>query len=41
MKLGIIGSGKIVKDFLTCANAITGLELAAIATTKRSAQVGR
>lgn len=41
MKLGIIGSGKIVKDFLTCANAITGLELGAIATTKRSAQVGR
>ncbi|MST79650.1 Gfo/Idh/MocA family oxidoreductase [Lactobacillus equicursoris] len=40
MKLGIIGSGKIVHDFLT-ALPIPGLELAAIATTKRSAQVGQ
>lgn len=36
MKLGIIGSGKIVHDFLTTAAKIKGLELAAISTTKRS-----
>lgn len=40
MKLGIIGSGKIVHDFLTTANKIEGLTLAAIATTKRSAAIG-
>lgn len=40
MKLGIIGSGKIVQDFLTTANKIEGLTLAAIATTKRSAAIG-
>lgn len=40
MKLGIIGSGKIVHDFLTTANKIEGLTLAAIATTKRSAATG-
>lgn len=40
MKLGIIGSGKIVHDFLT-ALPIPGLELASIATTKRSVQVGQ
>ena len=36
MKLGIVGSGKIVHDFLTTANKIDNLELAAISTTKRS-----
>ena len=36
MKLGIIGSGKIVHDFLTTAAKIENLELAAISTTKRS-----
>lgn len=36
MQLGIIGSGKIVRDFLT-ALPLPGLKLAAIATTKRSA----
>ncbi|WEV70750.1 Gfo/Idh/MocA family oxidoreductase [Lactobacillus sp. ESL0785] len=41
MKLGIIGSGKIVHDFLTTANQITGLELMAISTTKRSEQIAR
>lgn len=41
MKLGIIGSGKIVHDFLTTANKIQNLELTAIATTKRSATIGQ
>lgn len=40
MKLGIIGSGKIVHDFLTITDQIPALELAALATTKRSHQVG-
>lgn len=40
MKLGIIGSGKIVHDFLTIANQIPNLELAALSTTKRSHKVG-
>lgn len=40
MKLGIIGSGKIVHDFLTIADQIPNLELAALTTTKRSHQVG-
>lgn len=39
MKLGIIGSGKIVHDFLTTADKIENLELAAISTTKRSQAV--
>lgn len=39
MKLGIIGSGKIVHDFLTTANKIKNLELAAISTTKRSEHI--
>lgn len=41
MKLGIIGSGKIVKDFLTATNKIHNLELAGISTTKRSAKIGQ
>lgn len=40
MKLGIIGSGKIVHDFLTIADQIPNLELTALATTKRSHQIG-
>lgn len=39
MKLGIIGSGKIVHDFLTTAAKIKNLELAAISTTKRSRHI--
>ena len=41
MKLGIIGSGKIVHDFLTTAAKIKGLELAAISTTKRSQPIAK
>lgn len=41
MKLGIVGSGKIVHDFLTTADKIDNLELIAISTTKRSEQVGK
>ncbi|QYN55322.1 Gfo/Idh/MocA family oxidoreductase [Lactobacillus panisapium] len=41
MKLGIIGSGKIVHDFLTTADKIENLELAAISTTKRSQAIAR
>lgn len=40
MKLGIIGSGKIVHDFLTIADQISDIELTALATTKRSHQIG-
>ena len=39
MKLGIIGSGKIVHDFLSIANQIPHLELTALSTTKRSHQI--
>ena len=41
MKLGIIGSGKIVHDFLSIADQIPDLELAALSTTKRSHQIGQ
>lgn len=41
MKLGIIGSGKIVHDFLTTAAKIKGLELVAISTTKRSQPIAK
>ncbi|AWN34045.1 MULTISPECIES: Gfo/Idh/MocA family protein [Lactobacillus] len=41
MKLGIVGSGKIVHDFLTTAAKIKGLELAAISTTKRSQPIAK
>lgn len=41
MKLGIIGSGKIVHDFLSIANQIPNLELTALSTTKRSHQIGK
>ena len=40
MKLGIIGSGKIVHDFLSITDQIPNLELAALSTTKRSHQIG-
>ncbi len=36
MKLGIIGSGKIVHDFLSIADQIPDLELAALSTTKKA-----
>lgn len=39
MKLGIIGSGKIVHDFLPAATEVKNLELAAISTTKRSKHI--
>lgn len=39
MKLGIVGSGKIVHDFLTTAAKIEHLELTAISTTKRSQHI--
>ncbi|MBD5432045.1 MAG: Gfo/Idh/MocA family oxidoreductase [Lactobacillus sp.] len=41
MKLGIIGSGMIVHDFLKIADQIPNLELTAISTTKRSEKVGK
>ncbi|MDF7638188.1 Gfo/Idh/MocA family oxidoreductase [Lactobacillus sp. ESL0791] len=41
MKLGIVGSGMIVHDFLTTANQIKHLELTAISTTKRSEKIGQ
>ncbi|MDF7668761.1 Gfo/Idh/MocA family oxidoreductase [Lactobacillus sp. ESL0703] len=41
MKLGIVGSGKIVHDFLTTANKIDHLELTAISTTQRSRQIAQ
>ena len=41
MKLGIIGSGMIVQDFLTTADQIDNLELTAISSTKRSAGIAQ
>lgn len=41
MKLGIIGSGMIVHDFLTTADKIKNLELTAISSTKRSRAVAQ
>lgn len=41
MKLGIVGSGMIVHDFLTTADQIENLELTAISSTKRSANIAR
>ena len=41
MKLGIVGSGMIVHDFLTTADQINNLELAAISTTKRSEHIAQ
>ena len=41
IKLGIIGSGMIVHDFLKIADQIPNLELTAISTTKRSEKIGK
>lgn len=41
MKLGIVGSGMIVHDFLSVADQVPNLELVAISTTKRSEAVGK
>lgn len=41
MKLGIIGSGNIVKEFLPATASLDNLKLTAIATTKRSFKVGQ
>lgn len=41
MKLGIVGSGKIVHMFLPIAKEIPDLELAAITTTPRSKAIGK
>ena len=41
MKLGIIGSGMIVHDFLTTADQIKNLELTAISSTRRSAGIAQ
>lgn len=40
INLGIVGSGKIVHDFLTVATQIPDLKLVAISTTERSKQIG-
>ena len=41
MKLGIIGSGMIVHDFLKTADKINNLELTAISSTVRSKDIAR
>lgn len=41
INLGIVGSGMIVHDFLSIANQVPDLNLAAISTTKRSEQIGK
>lgn len=41
MKLGIVGSGKIVHDFLTTTDKVNGLELTAISTTPRSQHIAQ
>ena len=41
IKLGIVGSGMIVHDFLSIADQIPDLELTAISTTKRSEKIGQ
>ena len=41
MKLGIIGSGMIVHDFLKTADKINNLELVAISSTVRSKDIAR
>lgn len=41
MKLGIVGSGKIVHDFLTTTDKVTGLKLTAISTTPRSQHIAQ
>lgn len=39
MKLGIVGSGKIVHDFLTAADKVKGLKVKGISSTPRSKEV--
>lgn len=41
MKLGIIGSGKIVHDFLTAIDQINNLDVVAISSTKRSENIAQ
>ncbi|MCT3348078.1 Gfo/Idh/MocA family protein [Lactobacillus hominis] len=41
MNLGIVGSGMIVHDFLSIADQVPDLNLAAISTTKRSEKIGQ
>lgn len=41
INLGIVGSGMIVHDFLKIADQVPDLKLAAISTTKRSAEIGK
>ncbi len=41
MKLGIIGSGKIVHDFLTAIDQINDLDVVAISSTKRSENIAQ
>ena len=41
MKLGIIGSGKIVHDFLTAIDKINNLDVVAISSTKRSENIAQ
>lgn len=41
MKLGIIGSGMIVHDFLTTADQVANMTVTAISSTKRSENIAR
>jgi predicted dehydrogenase len=41
MKLGIVGTGIIVKEFLSIADQLSGVEVAAICSTKKSEETGR
>ena len=41
MKLGIIGSGMIVHDFLTTADQIKNMTITAISSTKRSEKIAQ
>ncbi|CCI82085.1 oxidoreductase [Lactobacillus hominis DSM 23910 = CRBIP 24.179] len=41
INLGIVGSGMIVHDFLSIADQVPDLNLAAISTTKRSEKIGQ
>lgn len=41
MKLGIVGSGQIVREFLSIAHCLDKLELTAVCCTKRSEELGR
>lgn len=41
MKLGIVGTGMIVQDFLSVADQLTGIEAVAVCSTKKSEETGR